>query len=271
MKAVVLILVLVAAASPAQPETETHYYDFRGGQPLSPELKLFGPATESVVVPKPGGLRITLPTDGVRSLGWGVALRYTLTGDFEATANYELLTLQSPTAGVGAGVALNALPSAHSTKFTKVGRFMHTDGLNYFNAELSDKENPRINEFNGVPAAANSGRLRLTRTGSTMHYFVADPGNAFREIAAWNYGTEDLGMVRFVAKNNGSPTAVDVLLLDLTVIGKSIPHRTVQAKDVVLLILIVGLPAAYLLIASAMRRARAADPRPLPDAPQQTP
>jgi hypothetical protein len=261
-------LVLLAVMLP----TETHKYDFRDGQALSPELKLFGPDAESVVVPRAGGLHITPPTSGVQSHGWGVALQYTLSGDIEVTATYELLALEQPTTGVGVGVALNALPTAYSTKFTKIGRFMHSDGLNLFKAELSDRENPRINQFNGVPAATLGGQLRLARRGPLMHYQVTDaPGGNFREIAAWNYGTEDLAMVRFIANTNGSPTALDVRLLDLTVVGKSIPHRTADGKGIVWLILIVGVPAAYLLVAAIMRRGKATTTRPSPDTPQAEP
>ena len=82
------------------------------------------------------------------------------------TASYELLTLDRPTKGVGAGVALNALPTQNSSKFTKIGRFVHSDGENLFKAELSDKERPNINEFNGFPAATRSGQLPLAHTGS---------------------------------------------------------------------------------------------------------
>jgi hypothetical protein len=261
-------LLLFATLLPAQSTPETHHYDFRDNKPLPADLSLFGPDAEAVVKPTQEGLRIALPTAGRKSTGWGVALQYGLAGDFELTATYELLQLEQPTRGVGAGVALNALPTAFSTKFTKVGRFVHSDGLNLFKAELSDKNNPRINEFNGVPASTHGGQLRLMRIGSRMHYQVADaPGAGFHEFAAWEYGTEDLAMIRFIANNNGSPTAVDALLLDLKVVGNPIPQITLDPKEIVWPVLIVGLPIVYLVIAAIMRRRKTSSPRSLIDPP----
>jgi Protein of unknown function (DUF1583) len=247
-------LALLAVLLPTQPAPPNFYYDFRGGKPLPAELKLFGPDAETVVMPESEGLRITLPTAGRQTRGWGIALRYTFTGDFEVTASYELLTLDRPTKGVGAGVALNALPTQASSKFTKIGRFVHADGENLFKAELTDKEQPAINQWNAIPASTRAGQLRLARTGSVMHYQVTDaPGGKFREVAAWEYGTEDLSMVRFIANNNGSPTAVDVRLLDLKVVGSFIPHQTLGPQDGIWLAFLVGVPVAILLIAAGKR------------------
>lgn len=250
-------ILFLAMLLPADPAASEFSYDFRGGNPVPPEMKLFGPDADLVVSPGPDGLRITPPTAGRQSRGWGIALRFTFTGDFEVTARYELLALERPTQGGGAGVALNALPTQDSGKFTKIGRFIHADGENFFKAELTDRDQPKNSQWNAIPAATMDGQLRLARTGSVMHYLVTDaPTGPFREIAAWEYGTEHLSMVRFIANNHGSPTAVDVRLLDLKAVGAFVPHQTLGGATAwAWLIAVVGLPVGLLLIAIGRRLA----------------
>ena len=151
----------------------------------------------------------------------------------------------------------NALPTQDSGKFTKIGRFIHADGENFFKAELTDRDQPKNSQWNAIPAATMDGQLRLARTGSVMQYWVTHaPTGPFREIAAWEYGTRHLSMVRFIANNHGSPTAVDVRLLDLKAVGAFVPHQTLGGATAwAWLIAVVGLPVGLLLIAIGRRLA----------------
>jgi hypothetical protein len=260
---------LVLAATLGQPTTVDFSHDFRGGKTLPRELSLFGPDAEKFVEQEPEGLRVRPPTAGKITGGWGVVLRYTFTGDFEVTGSYELVILERPTKGVGAGVALNALPTLGARKFTKVGRFRYVGDEEVFNAEFLNKDNQKESRWNSVPATTRAGQLQLKRTGSVMHYLANDaPGGPLREFAAFEFGGEDLSMVRFIANNNGSPTAVDVRLLDLKVTGRLIPQKAledVKAAGVPLALIAAGVVAAVLIAAGVrlgLRRRAAAGSDP---------
>ncbi|HEX4592603.1 MAG TPA: hypothetical protein VH120_21950 [Gemmataceae bacterium] len=259
---------LLLAAALGQPTTADFSHDFRGGKPLPNELSLFGPDAERHVEQEPEGLRVRPPTAGKITGGWGVVLRYTFTGDFEVTGSYELVTLEQPTKGVGAGVALNALPTLGARKFTKVGRFRYVGDDEVFNAEFLNKDDQKQSRWNSVPATTRAGQLQLKRNGSVMHYLANDaPGGPLREFAVFEYGGEDLSMVRFIANNNGSPTVVDVRLLDMKVAGRLIPQKTledVKAAGVPLALIVAGVVAVVLIAAGVRlglrRRAAAGGP-----------
>jgi hypothetical protein len=255
---VVAFAVLTAGSPPAE-----NYYDFRGGKPLPPELTRFGPNAEDVVKSEAEGLHVTLPTDGQQTNGWGVALRYTFTGDFEVTGSYELLSVAPPLKGAGAGVALNAMPAPDAKKFAKIGRFVRMDEGNIYVAETWNKGQAKDYHRMAAPTAAQTGMVRLSRRGSVLHYLAADGfGGEFHEIGAWEFGSEDLSMVRFIVNNNGSPTPVEARLLDLRVTADVKPLATEPVAVVVSaekpnatfpLAWVLGLVAAALLIATGIR------------------
>ena len=83
---------------------------------LHPSLSLFGPNAGDAVKAEVQGLRLTLPTNGRQTYGWGVVANFGMSGDFEVTADYELLAVDRPKRGSGAGVAL--LISKRMTKET---------------------------------------------------------------------------------------------------------------------------------------------------------
>jgi Protein of unknown function (DUF1583) len=253
---VVAFVALAAANPPAQ-----NYYDFRGGNPLPPELTLVGPNAGQVVKLEAEGLHVTLPTDGQQTSGWGVGLRYTLAGDFEVTGTYELISVAPPARGAGAGVAINALPTPDWKKFAKIGRFVRADEGNIYVAETWHTGYPKDYHRKAAPTAARSGMVRLARHGSVLHYLAADaPGGEFQEIGAWEFGPEDLSMVRFIVNNNGSPTPVEARLLDLRVTAdvKPLAAEPVEiagekSKPGFPLAWVLGLIAAALLIATGVR------------------
>src|SRR5262249_30103830 len=99
-------LVVLAALSAGQTPAPAFQHDFRIGQTLAGFLKLFGTNVDEVVRQEGGGLRLVLPTDGRQTYGWGVAGKFSLSGDFEVTGAYELMTVDPPTRGSGVGVVV---------------------------------------------------------------------------------------------------------------------------------------------------------------------
>jgi RNA polymerase sigma factor (sigma-70 family) len=195
------------------------FQDFRGGRRPDSSLSLFGPDADEVIKPEAEGLRITPPTNGRQTTGWGVVGDFSLSGDFEVTATYTLLGMDLPSRGGGAGVALNIAPDRERTKWAKVGRFLRPRGDNVYVAECWTKQHsPADYHERFQSTTAMSGKLRLERKGSLLFFLVADgPGDQFRELFQVEFGAEDMAMVRFVANNNSSPTALDARLVDLKI------------------------------------------------------
>src|SRR5262249_52865110 len=180
------------------------------------------------------------------TFGWGVAGRFTLSGDFEVTGTYELITTEEPTQGGGVGVALNL---EHGKKFAKIGRFRRSwDGDQY----VAESRVGIPDQFKAQhePTLTRTGQLRLVRKGAMLRFLVPDaPRAELRDILQTDVGDEALDMVRLIANNNKSPTALDVRLLDLTIkSGKLIPAQTLDLSRAGLVqALLVGLLATLLL------------------------
>src|SRR5262245_11651807 len=259
-------LLVLAALCQGQARDGDFFHDFRDGKPLTEKLTLFGVDAEEYVKPEVGGLRITPPPDGKQTFGWGVAGRFMLSGDFEVTGTYELITTDPPTQGGGVGVALNL--EHGQKKFAKIGRFRRSwDGDQY----VAESRVGIPDQFRAPhePTQTRTAQLRFVRKGAMLHFLVADaPDAEFREILQTEFGDEDLDMVRFIANNNKSPTALDVRLLDLTIkSGNLIPAQTLDLSRAGLVqALLVGLLATLLLASIGIwiytrrrRRAKGAD------------
>jgi hypothetical protein len=210
------LLVLVTLAGRAA--AADFHHDFRGGGALPSELTLQGPNAEAAVKQEAGGLHITLPTEGKQAKGWGVSARITLSGDFEITGSYELLSAETPINNRFAGVAIGIAPDAQRVKFAKVGLFERPIGGRAYICEFWCKDPPKPWRFEMFPTETRSGKLRLTRQGTILRCLVADGLDAeLREIFQEDFGADDVREIVFIANNNSSPTPVEARLLDLTI------------------------------------------------------
>ncbi|MEJ7637758.1 MAG: hypothetical protein WKF75_07145 [Singulisphaera sp.] len=79
---------------------------FRGGRFNRALLKWSGPTPERFIRLEPEGLRITLPSQDGPAQPLGVALRPAVRGDFELEATFELLRIDRPDEGRGAGLTI---------------------------------------------------------------------------------------------------------------------------------------------------------------------
>jgi hypothetical protein len=192
-----------------------YHQDFRGAQRPTLPWDLIGPDADTTVALDERGLRVTLPATRMRLFEpVGVALKRKLPGDFEFTGSYEVLAAAPPPRGTGVGIALNI---AAGGKFTRFGRFFRVAEGSVYLAEYWNNAAPSERRLRCVPTAAQSGQLRLVRTGSTLRYLIADKdGTDFEEIERGEFGTEDLDVVRFVVHNNDSPAVIDARLVNIT-------------------------------------------------------
>ncbi len=252
------ILLVLTALLPGQQPGVDFYHDFRGGKPLPTQLSLMGPAPEDHIKPEAEGLRIRPPQNGQQTMGWGVLTTFPLSGDFEVTGRFEILTIDPPTTQGGAGVALNLLHDGQRSKFAKVGRFRFLTGGEAFVAECWGKLLPAPPVWEDFPTRAKSGRLRLAREGSMLRFLVAEGEEAdFQKIWELEFGAEDVESARFIVNNNKSPTALDVRLIDFQVrtgnpAAVPLPAVTAKAGPAVLLLVLVGLMLVLVLIGLAV-------------------
>jgi serine/threonine protein kinase len=196
------------------------YQDFRGGQRLHPALNLIGPDADQVSKPEAEGLRIALPATRPVNHPVEVATTFALSGDFEVTGTYELLSADQPVKGYGVGVSLNIADNDDRKTFAKVARAMVVQGGSVFQSEYWTSEPRKDYQVRTKPTGSRVGQLRLVRTGSSLRCLAADGlGGDFEEIFSQDpFVTEDMAHVRFVVADSGTPgNAVDARLVDLKV------------------------------------------------------
>jgi hypothetical protein len=95
------ILLALLATPWGQMEDQFHQ-DFRGAASLNPTLTLFGPDSGKAVQFEPEGLRITMPAGRADKAAVGLAPNLRISGDFEITVGYEILSAERPAEGMGA-------------------------------------------------------------------------------------------------------------------------------------------------------------------------
>jgi hypothetical protein len=206
-----------------EPAPKEYYQDFRQKRPLLEAFRLTGPDSAEVTKAEDEGLRITLP--GERDHHWAVevAPNFPLTGDFEMTGTYEILSGARPAKGYGVGVNLVVADNEKRKKFGKICRVYR---VNEGSVHLTEYWAPY--QLRSKKTEAKSGQLRLTRVGATMRYLVSDgPGEQFREI--WfqkSFGVDDLHHVGFGVTDSGEPNnPVDARLIDLRIRMGVIPSE----------------------------------------------
>jgi hypothetical protein len=82
-------------------------------------------------------------------------------------------------------------------------------------------------------AAADSGRMRLVRSGETLFFYGSDGDNAaFELISSQPFGAKDLQNVRILASTGGAGAALDVLVTDLVIRADAFPKSPDLPFDV---------------------------------------
>ncbi len=225
--AIILSIGAAPHARAQRPGVKEFYQDFRGKKPLSDDWTLVGSDSDKEgITPENTGLRVQIQKTRKSFQPVGVRLAHPWSGDFEMIARYEIVALEKPPPDAFAvGVAINLLVKNDAKQFAKLGRFLRNNGEHAFLVECLLKEPPRPTQHAFLPAAANTGRLRLVREGAQLRYQAADGDEAFEEIYRGEYTDADLEIVRFAANNNNGAGAVDVRLLEVCI-------RTLSAAPV---------------------------------------
>jgi len=189
-----VFLAVLSAIIPSQADAEL-YQDFRGKQLPHPPLRLVGPQLDERVRPEAEGLRVTMAGNRSSPAGVGVMIDRPLSGDFEITASYEVLSADQPTQGFGVGVNMTISPSPAQEKLANVARFWLPGERNGHLARFTIKGPGGVYKSHLVETDNRTGRFRLKRQGATLEYLVAEGLEGdFQKIYEHEYGVDDIGL-----------------------------------------------------------------------------
>jgi hypothetical protein len=217
--AVLTILVLsvpfAALAAPPPP----FYQDFRGGRRLVAPLDFAGADASTFIKPEDGGLRITLPAGRKKFGAIGIALTEPVTGNFEITTAYELLPMDLPQRGYGAGLEVYLMTATPTQEAVGFYRLVSPEkGDAYMCSRMTTIDGKRQYKHQLYDAPAKAGRLRLTRAGGEVTFWAAEgAADDFRELCRYDLGPEDLKIVRLGANSGTAPEPVDLRIVDVKI------------------------------------------------------
>ncbi len=145
--------------------------DFRGKTHIPPGFGRTGPGAMTRIRPGPEGVRITIPATGKPQWPVGLVRGVRLSGDFEVTATYELLSATRPAQGVGSGPGFDMylVTDTPNREAILLGRLVFAkEGDVYYGLLIKGPPSDRKYDGRVLPASESSGQLRMSRTGSTL-------------------------------------------------------------------------------------------------------
>lgn len=193
--------------------------DFRGRPYDVRSFRPFGSNTHRAIRTEFQGLRIC-PIDADSRLPVGLVARFGVRGDFEITMSFEILRIDKPAGGNGAGVSIYISAASLTQEGATLGRFLRPHGEQVFLCHRASTPlgEQRKHEGKRVPTTALSGNLRLVRRGTALSYQAAEGNRSeFQELYQTEWCREDLDTVRFAADNGGSSTVVDVCIQSVSI------------------------------------------------------
>ncbi len=211
---------------------------------------------------EPNGLRVTWPV-GFKggSLGTGLSYKAAISGDFEITLTFEILTdAKGANVNNGTRVSLGGyldLPLDKSGG--AITQILLGNGKAQYSTNLLIPNEPKINgqrlrEF--LPAADRIGHLRLVRTGSSLYCFGAQGEQSeFTLLAVHPFVKEKLKSTFFAARNDSKQPSLDVRFTELRIRADKIGEETIvtapASKRGLSLLLLGGLVATMLMVVIA--------------------
>jgi len=219
---------LAGSRSPQVQYLEELVWKFDGDSSHRQSLELDGPDADECVQFEPGGLRIALPT-GHRDkrMGTGLAAKVPIKGDFEVTASFEMLKEPAPSdAGLGTGIYLWVEANTPDINRATVTRGVWGMRRYYTWLHLSDEETgkPNTEDLKFFPAIAKSGKLRITRAGSAVSFYIAEaPGDDFTLLYRHPFVADDLKAIHIGGSTGGPKASLEGRITELRVRAGNLP------------------------------------------------
>jgi tetratricopeptide (TPR) repeat protein len=144
--------------------------DFRDAKFDDRSLQLVGVDSTGRIKREAEGLRISVPKNGAKAGTMGIRSRLTLQGDFDVSAEFELVDTDSPSAVMMLYVQFedNSETVIQRTHRVGEGDFFRLLSLN---TKRPDRPEALSRAF---PAGSNTGKMRMVRIGSRLCFLVAD-------------------------------------------------------------------------------------------------
>ena len=195
--AVVVALVGVYVLSSTRVAGAESFHRTFHRNPAGPPLAPYGQVRLDFQTLDESGLRITLPRTRNQLGAVGVRTMFGVRGDFEITAQYEVLQAEKPASGWGAGVMMSL--QTGSQESARIGRALDADDKQVFKWDRANQKETgdAADLANEIPSKQAAGSLRLERKGPTLRYFVAEGKSTnFRLVHEEDFGRENIDTFR---------------------------------------------------------------------------
>lgn len=218
---------LLTTASTASAASYT--WDFRNGHFDNLSLVPMGVGAVNLLQPTNEGLRITVPAGyDVKTVGFSP--RFVISGDFEITVAFTIISRTQPKSGFGSGPSLYLSMGSTQDSAASLGRQLRTDGRDVygvFAARVEEGQRIPTARLFDVPAANKSltGRLRLTRTRHEILYSIADDNvSAFRPLVTLPVSDADVTMLRVGLMQSDPESAAAIVLHSIQIDADELPQ-----------------------------------------------
>jgi len=212
-----------SAAEPLDTDLPIRYaVDFRDGNFDREHIVPVGSLTLyswTLLKREPRGLRITIPWhQGKEKPTLGISPAFTIHGDFQITASYELVAADSSETAVPVGGQIYIMAQKTHNGASILRGVVPGGRQVYVPYWAVRDENGRKPVFESVPAEARRGKLRFARTGEMLHLLVAEEdSNEFRELGKVEFGRDPIGMFRAESITNGAASTAETLWSDIEI------------------------------------------------------
>jgi hypothetical protein len=219
-------------------------------------MKLSGSCAAEAITEDSLGILVRIPLKESGHASAGVISKFKVGGDFEITAAYELIEVNRPKNGYGAGVGLRIVKSSGDARRATLARFQHPKSGSGYTTDVAVMENEKLkHESTSVPTETRKGRLRLVRRGPALQFLVAEGENdSFREVRQAEFGSEELSSVELYGDTGGAQLPVSVRLISLAVTADDLPLGAPQKQERAIWSIwsIFGAAGVLLLVASGV-------------------
>lgn len=185
-------------------------WDFRQGIDNQNMELMGGAAQPDLCMTTADGLRFLIPPGQDKIIHGALRLPFRVQGDFQLTVGYTIFSLPKAEPGCIAGLKVAVWDV--EGQWASIER-QHLDDLGEtYMLHRAYKEGEKYrHDAEFTPAGAASGKLRLQRAGSTLHFAVAEgQSDEFVELRAVEFTSDDLADVRLAAQTEGSTTGIDI-------------------------------------------------------------
>jgi hypothetical protein len=195
--------------------------DLRDGGQLDQLFTRYGPRAGRVVVPERTGVRFQIPAGKEAGMA-GYTSAFSLDGDFEVAAVFELVNVPTPTKGYGAGLGLTVDADGPDGAVTLIRGISVDRGHQFAVVRSIPGESPGLDQTRydawSFPASGSRGRLAIRREKAELVCLGADrPAGELRELKRVPFTDRRVRYLKLHGDCGGSPTGLTARLSGIDV------------------------------------------------------